>query len=116
MKSSLRGAFLSGLVFPGLGQVTFKRYKRGAVLMLVFLGGLVAMTVQAVQHALSIVEKIELRGGAIDLGSLVNAVTQSNSTSGSLVYNLALFLITSCWIVATVDAYRIGREIDTGEQ
>ena len=34
MKNSLKGALLSGLVFPGLGQVVLKHYKRGFALML----------------------------------------------------------------------------------
>jgi hypothetical protein len=35
MKNSLKGALLSGLVFPGLGQVFFRHYLRGIALMLV---------------------------------------------------------------------------------
>ena len=34
MKNSMKGALLSGLVFPGLGQIALKRYRRGFALML----------------------------------------------------------------------------------
>jgi len=37
MSNSLKAALLSGLVFPGIGQVVLKRYRRGVVLMLIVL-------------------------------------------------------------------------------
>ncbi len=40
MKNSLKGAFLSGLIFPGLGQIILKHYKRGTVIMLTVLVGM----------------------------------------------------------------------------
>ena len=64
MNNSLKGAFLSGLIFPGLGQVVLKHYKRGAVIMLTVLVSLSVVAVKAVQHALAILEKIELEGGS----------------------------------------------------
>ena len=36
MNNALKGAFLSGLIFPGLGQVVQKHYKRGVLIMLTF--------------------------------------------------------------------------------
>jgi len=116
MNNSLKGALLSGLIFPGLGQVVLKHYKRGAVIMLTVLVCLSVVVVRAVQHALAILEKIELEGGAISMSTISNAATQASTNSGSLTFNLFLLLIIVCWIIGVVDAYRIGRKKDIGNR
>ena len=115
MNNSLKGAFLSGLIFPGLGQVVLKHYKRGAVIMLTVLVSLSIVVVKAVQHALAILEKIESAGGAISMSTISNAATQAPTTSGSLTFNLLLLLVILCWIIGVVDAYRIGKKKDIKE-
>ena len=112
MNNSLKGALLSGLIFPGLGQIVLKHYKRGAVIMLTVLVSLSVVVVKAVQHALAILEKIESEGGAISMSTISNAATQASTTSVSLTFNLILLLIILCWIIGVVDAYRIGKKKD----
>ncbi len=115
MNNSLKGAFWSGLVFPGLGQVVLKHYKRGAVIMLMVLISISVVVVKAVHSALAILEKIELESGAISMSTISNAATQASSTSGSLTFNFFLLLTILCWIFGVVDAYRIGKEKDIEE-
>ncbi len=115
MKNSLKGAFLSGVIFPGLGQIVLKHYKRGAVIMLTVLVSLSIIVAKAVQHALAILEKIESEGGVISMSTISNAATQASATSGSLTFNLVLLLVTLCWIIGVVDAYRIGKKKDIEE-
>ena len=115
MNNSLKGALLSGLIFPGVGQIVLKHYKRGAVIMLTVLVSLSVVVVKAVQHALAILEKIESDGGAISMSTISNAATQASTTSGSLTFNLLLLLVILCWIIGVVDAYRIGKKKDIEE-
>jgi len=111
MNNSLKGALLSGLVFPGLGQVMLKHYKRGAVLMLAITATL-AVLIKAVQQAFTILEKIESESGVIDMSTISSAATQASTTSDSLIFKLLLWLIIFCWVIGVVDAYRIGRKKD----
>ncbi len=115
MKNSLKGAFLSGLIFPGLGQIVLKHYKRGAVIMLTVLVSMSVFVVKVVQHALDILEKIESQGGAISMSTISNAATQASTTSGNLTLNIVLLLVILCWIIGVVDAYRIGKIKDIEE-
>ncbi len=115
MNNSLKGAFWSGLIFPGLGQVVLKHYKRGAVIMLMFLVSMSVVVVKAGHSALAILEKLESEGGAISMSTISNAATQASTTSGSLTFNLVLLLTILCWIFGVVDAYRIGKEKDIEE-
>jgi hypothetical protein len=111
MNNALKGALLSGLVWPGLGQVVLKHYKRGIVLMLTVLAGLSVMVVIAVQQARTVIEKMASEGGIIDRSAISNAVAQATASFDGLVLNLLLFVIVMCWIFGIVDAYRIGKNI-----
>ena len=115
MNNALKGAFLSGVIFPGLGQVVLKHYKRGAIIMLTVVVGMSVVVVKAVQHALAILETIESGGGAISMSTISNAATQASNTSGGVTFNLVLLLVILCWIFGVVDAYRIGKEKDIEE-
>jgi hypothetical protein len=112
MNNSLKGALWSGLMFPGFGQVIFKHYKRGIVLMVTVFAILMVIVLKTVQHALAILEKIELEGGVIDIQTITDAATKASSSSGSVIYNLGFLLIVICWIFGIVDAYRIGKKMD----
>ena len=112
MNNSLKGAFLSGLVFPGLGQLALKHYKRGAVIIIAVLISLSIVVAEAVQHALAILGEIQLGVGAISISSISEAASRASTTSGSLAFNLALLLVILLWIIGAVDAYRIGKKKD----
>ena len=116
MKNSIKGALLSGLVFPGLGQVILKHYKRGAVLLLAVSASLLVILIKAVQQAFAILEKIQSEGGVIDMSTISKAATQGSTSSGSLTFKIALLLIMLCWIIGVVDAYRIGKKKDIEER
>jgi hypothetical protein len=116
MNKSLKGAVFSGLIFPGLGQVVLKHYKRGSLIMLTVLVSLAVIVVKTAQLALAILEKIEMEGGTININTISDTVTQVSTTSEDLTLNFFLFLIIACWIIGTVDAYRIGRKKDIEER
>jgi len=112
MKHSLRGALLSGLVFPGLGQITLKCYRRGVVLLVVVSASLLLIVIKGVQQAFAILEKIELQGGALDMGTISNAAIEASTTPESLILKLLFLWVIVCWIISVVDAFRIGRRKD----
>ncbi len=80
--------------------------------MLTVLAGMSVVVAKAVQHALTILEKIESEGGAISMSTISNAATKASITSGNLMFNLILLLVILCWIIGVVDAYRIGKKKD----
>ncbi|MFZ2631608.1 MAG: hypothetical protein WA081_04880 [Desulfosalsimonadaceae bacterium] len=112
MKASLKGALLSGLVFPGAGQIALKHTGRGIALILAVMVGMAAMIVKGVQIALAILDKLAASGGVIDVPAITAAATRAITASDSLILNGAFFLIVICWVFGIVDAYFIGRKID----
>jgi hypothetical protein len=116
MKNAIKGAVFSGLVFPGLGQVVLRHYKRGIALALAVVLSLLVVVVKALRQAFAILEKIEAEGRVIDMSTISSAAAQASTASEDLVYNLVLLLIILLWIVGIVDAYRLGRKKDIEER
>lgn len=112
MTKSLKGALLSGLIFPGVGQVFLKHYKRGIALMLIVTANLLVIIVKTVQGGLTILEKIKLEADVLDMNAISSAVTQALDDYTSLTVNLALIVTTIFWVFGTIDAYRIGKKLD----
>ena len=112
MNNAIKGGLLSGLVFPGLGQLVLRHYRRGALIMLVVLSSLCVIVVDILQQALDILEQIELQGEAIDMTAISNAATRESVQSGGLTISLFILLLIACWIAGTIDAYRIGKQKD----
>lgn len=112
MNNSLRGALLSGLVFPGLGQVVLRHYRRGTAFIFTVSIILLVIVVKAVQQAFTIMEKIEAEGGVLSMNTIMNAAAQASIPSESLTSKLLLSLLIFIWIIAVVDGYRVGKKKD----
>jgi hypothetical protein len=112
MKNSMKGALLSGLVFPGLGQIALKHYWRGFALVLAVMAGLYIMIVTAVQQAYVILDTLEAEGGMPDSDTISQAAAQAATASDSPMITAVSVLILVCWIVGIIDAWRIGKQKD----
>ena len=112
MKQSIKGAMLSGLVFPGLGQVVLKHHFRGLVLIVTVFAAIVMLVVEATRQAQAILEKIEAEGGVISMHTITDAANRSVEESGGTLSSVALLLIVVCWCYGVVDAYLIGQRLD----
>ena len=112
MSNALKGALLSGLILPGLGQIALKHHIRGVVILLAILVSAKVFVAKVVERALAILEKIALEGGVIGMDATLNATKQASANSGNTTLNLLFLMIGVCWITGTVDAYIIGRKKD----
>jgi hypothetical protein len=108
MKKAVKAALLSGLVFPGLGQVYLKRYWRGAIIMLFTFSAFGFIIVTATMSALENLKKMQSQG-PVDMGA-VSDLAASATVSSSLSYNILLLLVACCWLFSIIDSYVIGRK------
>jgi TM2 domain-containing membrane protein YozV len=111
MKTSIKAALLSALVFPGLGQMHLKRYVRGLIPMVLVLTGLGVLIVQATVDALQVLDKIQLQGGTVDMNAVSNLAAGS-LTHGDPYSSLISLGIAGCWVFSVIDAYLLGKEKD----
>jgi TM2 domain-containing membrane protein YozV len=117
MKASYLATFLSACVFPGIGQLYLKRYRRGLVIMAIALSGLGFMvwsvTVYILKHLDAIMNKIQ--GGTTNLQEIVNIV-RSETSAATPYYDGVFYLIVCLWIFSIIDAYRIGKRRETHDK
>jgi hypothetical protein len=108
VKPEVKAALLSGLMFPGLGQMYLKRYLRGLILMMLAFLGIAAIVAVAVAGALESLKALSLEGGTADLNALANLAAAS-SKSRDIYINAGYLLIACCWVFSVIDAYIIGK-------
>ena len=111
MKMSYKAALLSTFVFPGVGQLYLRRYRRGLVIMFFAFTGLGYMIWSAVVSALNHLDDtmVKMQGGNTNLRELLDIVGSKKLTTDP--YLDAVFYITVCfWIFSIIDAYRIGKQ------
>lgn len=106
---------MSGLVFPGAGQLWLKYYLRGTVLIVGVLGSFAVVVVKATSQAVSILEKAETEGGAVDLVAILKSASEVSSSSDFMT-KAASAVMVLCWIVGIIDAYLMGRKKDLADQ
>jgi hypothetical protein len=114
MKIAIKAALLSGLVFPGLGHIYLKRYKRGLAILIAVLLCLGIIIGTVVGSALESLKAIEKGGGIADMETVSN-LARIDSVHSGINLNLVLLFVLCCWLFSVVDAYRIGRSLpETG--
>ena len=115
MSKALKGALLSGLVFPGLGQIVLKSYLRGVAFILAAVIGVAVVMIKAAQTAMAIVEKSGPVAGNLDINQMMHTTRQAVAEAGTTGYKLAVLLILFAWLIGMVDAYLLGRRLDLQE-
>lgn len=112
MKAAWKGALLSAMVVPGLGQLVLKRTLRGLAVMAATLAGMVLFVVKATAIAVQALEGPIGSAGVPDMTAVNAAAAQAVASADGLVMRGALLWIVVCWVLATADAYFIGKKLD----
>ncbi len=110
MKKSIKAALLSGLVFPGLGQLYLKRYG-SALLMISASVALIYFTLSYLfRNAMEVVGEIDRGELAGDLASITQRVSEQTQSSSGLV-SLGLAALLVLWVFSIVHAHKSGKMI-----
>ncbi len=112
MSKAVKGLLLSGLVLPGLGQMTLKSHIRGVIFMLAAIGGLIVLLVKATGTAMNIVEQTTPAINSLDVDQMFAAANQAVAQADTGGLSLAMVVILVAWIGSTVDAFFLGRRLD----
>lgn len=103
MRQSIKGALLSGLVLPGLGQLVLKRPARG----LAFLTVSCACIAFLVHEVVRIVGRILADLENLDAVAIDTLAASAGKETGPVGWILLL-----CWLIAVLDAWRLGDQLD----
>ena len=109
MNTAVKAALLSGFVFPGLGQMYLKRFKRGLTIMIPVLLALGMIIRTVIVSALERLKAIESGGGIADMETISN-LARIDSAHGGTNLKLILLFVLGCWLFSVADAYKIGKK------
>ena len=112
VKKAIFGALLSGLVYPGVGQIALKYTKRGVFFIVITTLSLLWLVLIAVQKALLILDHLQMENRIIDYHTIHEATEKSLASADSTLFKAALVLLLLSWLVSIWDAYRLGKQID----
>lgn len=108
MKKSTKAALLSGLVFPGTGQIYLKRYVSGIIFLV---GAAVAFYIilsAVLSTANEVVEMVQSGSVALDPLTISDLITQKLSGKEQTL-SVAKYVLVAIWIVGIIDSYRQDR-------
>lgn len=117
MKNSTKGALLSGLVYPGVGQISLGRRGVGALFMALATAGL-AVTVRGIMNRTSLMmDQITplLAKGQMTTERLIQTATR-HAGPQSYLEDLAVWILICCWAASVGHAYLLGRRIDNNRR
>lgn len=114
MSKASKAALLSGLLFPGLGHLYLKAYRRGIGLAVVALGCLVVIIDVAMTRAQAIADKVLSGELPMDAAAIAGQVSASAGEPGSTASQVCAWLLLACWLAGIVDSYRVGRSLPAG--
>ena len=114
MKASTRGLLLSGLVYPGFGQLLSGNKKSGLIFVLATSAGLMVLFYRLMQRVLRVVDEAlpELTGSTPDI-STVKELLGRGSTGSWGVEAACLIGLAVIWLAAILHAYVIGKRLDS---
>lgn len=116
MKKSSKALLYSALIFPGSGHFLLRRYLPGGLLAATALACLVVIIASVIDAAQKVSDKI-LRGEIpLDIERINDAVATQAAAAGTTTTTIATWLLVACWILAAIDAWRLGRHADRAAQ
>jgi TM2 domain-containing membrane protein YozV len=110
MNPAIKAALFSALLFPGWGQIYLKKYKRGILIMLPVIAGIVSITWAIVGVAFSVIKAAPMKKGEVDFSAVVNLTNSSIKALDSYYFSFIILLIIFFWVFSTIDAYLLGKK------
>ena len=116
MNLATKAALYNILLFPGWGHIYLKKYKRGIVIIVTILAGMLSLCWSIAQVALTILRTKPFKKGTVDINAVFNlstetikAITEQRVTPPDSIL-LILSFIVLLWLFSIIDAYQLGKK------
>jgi len=110
MNKSTKAALFSALLFPGWGQIYLKKYKRGIIIMLPVVAGVLYISWAILQITLQVIKAAPFKKGTVDFSTVLDLTNNSIKSLDSIYYSLILITIAFFWVFSIIDAYLLGKK------
>ena len=113
MAKSIKAALLSGLVFPGLGQLSQKHYKRGVAIVIVTTISLAVIVSQIIEQVKILAKELQTNG---EVSHIMDASVKMAAALDNSLFTGCEYLLGICWVVSIVDAYVSEKDVELPKQ
>ena len=113
MKASIKGVLLSGLVYPGVGQLILGRAVSGILFIVLATAGFIVLIYRMIQRCSRLIEQVLplLADNRLNAATL-KQILDADSGGGWRLETISLIVLGGSWLAAMVHAYVVGRKID----
>lgn len=112
MNKPMKATLLSGLVYPGVGQLLYQAYWRALGLILVFSVAVYFYVEEVVSKYQPILDKVKSGEVALNSQALVAEIAKNPIILDHQLVSTLTYILITCWLVGIVDAYRLGIKKD----
>lgn len=105
-----KAALFNALLFPGWGEIYLKKYKRGLLIIIAVMMGIISILWSFIQKSMVILKLTSFKKGTVTFSAVVQ-LAMDTVRSLNLRYLLFVFLtMILLWIVSIFDAYFLGKK------
>jgi len=112
VKSSIKAAIYSALVFPGAGYFFVGQKVKGIISLILTLTGLAVLVVESFHKAEIIAEKIVMGVMPLDVLYIREQLLQTPGVFSEDYLSGILIMVGCVWFFSIVDSFRLGRIIE----
>ncbi len=112
LKESVKSFLWSFFIFPGSGHFYLKKPVSGTIMCSIAIAALLVVLMRVVERANQIADKIIHGEIPPDFMIIADMVSKQSELANSQALNIAWYVLIAIWIIAAIDAYRLGRVKD----
>jgi TM2 domain-containing membrane protein YozV len=105
MNSATKAALFNALLFPGWGQIYLKKYKKGIMIIIATIAGVLSIIWSVIQTTINILKIAPFKKGTVTFSAVINLAIDAIKALNLFYLYLILFFMILLWIFSIIDAY-----------
>ena len=105
MNSATKAALFNALLFPGWGQLYLKKYKKGIMIIIATIAGVLSIIWSVIQSTINILKIAPFKKGTVTFSAVINLAIDAIKDLNLFYLYLILFFMILLWIFSIIDAY-----------
>ena len=110
MNLATKAALFNALLFPGWGQIYLRNYKKGILIIIAIIAGVLSMILSVIQTTINILKIAPFKKGTVTFNAVIQlTINAIKALNLSYLYLILSFMIL-LWIFSIIDAYISGKK------
>jgi TM2 domain-containing membrane protein YozV len=110
MNIATKAALLNAFLLPGWGQIYLRNYKKGILIIIASLAGVVSILLSVIQTTTALLKAVPLKKGTITFIAVVQTAIHAIRALNLSYLFLILLSMILLWIFSIIDAYMAGKK------